>query len=44
MVKLTIMKLELIDSSYIIPKGEIENILVHVDKFIFPADFVILDI
>ena len=25
------------------PEGKIENILIQVDKFIFPADFIILD-
>ncbi|XP_015949433.1 uncharacterized protein LOC107474321 [Arachis duranensis] len=38
------MSLELVDKSLILPKGVIENLLVKVDKFIFPADFVILDL
>ncbi|KAK8681173.1 hypothetical protein V6N13_053580 [Hibiscus sabdariffa] len=29
--------------SYVQPEGKIEDILVQVDKFIFPADFLILD-
>ncbi|XP_022158977.1 uncharacterized protein LOC111025423 [Momordica charantia] len=31
------------DRSITHPKGKIEDILVQVDKFIFPADFIILD-
>lgn len=42
-VKPTILKLQLIDRIYIFTKGEIETVLVKVDKFIFPTDFVILD-
>ena len=43
-VQLTMVKLQLAGRTYIFPRGEIENILVKVDKFIFPTDFVILDI
>ncbi|XP_057745061.1 uncharacterized protein LOC130962921 [Arachis stenosperma] len=43
-VKPTQMSLELVDKSLILPKGVIENLLVKVDKFIFPTDFVILDL
>ncbi|XP_016178390.1 uncharacterized protein LOC107620781 [Arachis ipaensis] len=43
-VKPTEMSLELVDRSLVIPKGVIENLLVRVGKFIFPADFVILDL
>lgn len=43
-VKPTQMSLELVDRSLVIPKGVIENLLVRVGKFIFPADFVILDL
>ncbi|KAK8715682.1 hypothetical protein V6N13_043010 [Hibiscus sabdariffa] len=35
--------LQLVDHSYVQPEGKIEDILVKVDKFIFPADFLILD-
>ncbi|XP_057740112.1 uncharacterized protein LOC130957261 [Arachis stenosperma] len=38
------MSLELVDKSVVFPKGMIENLLVKVDKFIFPVDFVILDL
>ncbi|XP_016173283.1 uncharacterized protein LOC107615762 [Arachis ipaensis] len=38
------MSLELVDKSVICPRGVIENLLVKVDKFIFPADFVVLDL
>lgn len=41
--KPTTVKLQLANKSYIFPKGEITNILVRVDKFIFSTDFVILD-
>ncbi|XP_061348796.1 uncharacterized protein LOC133294164 [Gastrolobium bilobum] len=39
----TILTLQLADSSIVYPEGKVENILVKVDKFIFPADFIILD-
>ncbi|XP_016173245.1 uncharacterized protein LOC107615721 [Arachis ipaensis] len=42
-VKPVQMSLELVDKSVICPRGVIENLLVKVDKFIFPADFVVLD-
>ena len=35
--------LQLADRSYVQPEGKIEDILVKVDKFIFPADFLVLD-
>ncbi|XP_057739690.1 uncharacterized protein LOC130956697 [Arachis stenosperma] len=37
------ISLELVDKSVICPRGVIENLLVKVDKFIFPADFMVLD-
>ncbi|XP_016195726.1 uncharacterized protein LOC107636748 [Arachis ipaensis] len=43
-VKPTQMSLELVDRSLVIPEGVIENLLVRVEKFIFPADFIILDL
>ncbi|XP_038896238.1 uncharacterized protein LOC120084516 [Benincasa hispida] len=39
----TMITLQLADRSIKLPKGQIEDVLVQVDKFIFPADFVILD-
>ncbi|XP_057734255.1 uncharacterized protein LOC130949598 [Arachis stenosperma] len=42
-VKPVQMSLELVDKSVICPRGAIENLLAKVDRFIFPADFVILD-
>ncbi|KAL4353333.1 hypothetical protein GQ457_06G014240 [Hibiscus cannabinus] len=39
----TTIMLQLADHSYVQPEGKIEDILVQVDKFIFPADFLILD-
>ncbi|KAK8593454.1 hypothetical protein V6N12_045535 [Hibiscus sabdariffa] len=41
--KPTIVMLQLAYHSYVQPEGKIEDILVKVDKFIFPADFLILD-
>ncbi|KAK8680832.1 hypothetical protein V6N13_109770 [Hibiscus sabdariffa] len=41
--KPTTVMLQLADHSFIQPEGKIEDILVRVDKFIFPADFLILD-
>ncbi|KAL4304342.1 hypothetical protein GQ457_10G010660 [Hibiscus cannabinus] len=41
--KPTIVMLQLADHSYVQPEGKIEDILVQVDKFIFPSDFLILD-
>ncbi|XP_016178269.1 uncharacterized protein LOC107620651 [Arachis ipaensis] len=43
-VKSTQMSLELVDRYLVIPEGVIENLLVRVGKFIFPANFVILDL
>ncbi|XP_073298528.1 uncharacterized protein [Primulina huaijiensis] len=42
-VKLSTITLQLADSSLTYPRGIVEDVLVKVDKFIFPADFVILD-
>ncbi|KAK8988233.1 hypothetical protein V6N11_065829 [Hibiscus sabdariffa] len=41
--KPTTVMLQLADHSYVQPEGKIEDILVKVDKFIFLADFLILD-
>ncbi|KAL4360937.1 hypothetical protein GQ457_04G019810 [Hibiscus cannabinus] len=41
--KPTTVMLQLAYHSYVQPEGKIEDILVKVDKFIFPADFLILD-
>lgn len=41
-LKHNIIKLQLIDRSYIFIKGEIENVLMKVDKYIFSSDFVIV--
>ncbi|KAK8685284.1 hypothetical protein V6N13_041289 [Hibiscus sabdariffa] len=41
--KPTTVVLQLADHSYVQPEGKIEDILVQVDKFIFLADFLILD-
>ncbi|XP_025631048.1 uncharacterized protein [Arachis hypogaea] len=42
-VKPTRMSLQMADRSLKIPNRVVENLLVKVGKFIFPADFVILD-
>ncbi|XP_022864926.1 uncharacterized protein LOC111384826 [Olea europaea var. sylvestris] len=42
-VKTTIMTLQLADWFLTYARGIIEDVLVKVDKFIFPADFVVLD-
>ncbi|KAK8977380.1 hypothetical protein V6N11_034428 [Hibiscus sabdariffa] len=39
----TTVMLQVTDHSYVHLEGKIEDILVQVDKFIFPADFLILD-
>ncbi|XP_075492505.1 uncharacterized protein LOC142530560 [Primulina tabacum] len=41
--KPTRMSLQLADRSVKYPRGVIEDVLVKVDKFIFPGDFVVLD-
>ncbi|GJT98329.1 DNA-directed DNA polymerase [Tanacetum coccineum] len=41
--KATRMSLELADRSIQYPRGIIENVLIKVDKFLLPIDFVILD-
>ncbi|KAJ9547181.1 LOW QUALITY PROTEIN: hypothetical protein OSB04_019724 [Centaurea solstitialis] len=42
-VRPTPVTLQLADRSIAYPKGKIEDILVKVDKFIFPAEFIILE-
>jgi hypothetical protein len=39
----TNVTLQLADRSLTYPKGIVEDVLVKVDKFIFPADFIVLD-
>ncbi|XP_070039475.1 uncharacterized protein [Nicotiana tomentosiformis] len=39
----TIVMLQLADRSIAYPKGVIEDVLLQIGKFIFPADFIILD-
>ncbi|KAA3488422.1 Pol polyprotein [Gossypium australe] len=41
--KQTRMSIQLADKTIRIPRGIIEDVLVRIDKFIFPVDFVILD-
>ena len=42
-LKATNITLSLADRSVKIPKGIVENVLVKVDKFYYPVDFVVLD-
>ena len=42
-LKPTTITLSLVDKSVKIPKGTIEDVLVQVDKFYYPVDFVVLD-
>ena len=42
--KQTRMSIQLADKTIRFPRGIIEDVLVKVDKFIFPIDFVVLDI
>ncbi|KAA3473735.1 Retrovirus-related Pol polyprotein from transposon 17.6 [Gossypium australe] len=39
----TRMSIQLTDKTIRIPRGIIENVLIKIDKFIFPVDFVVLD-
>ncbi|XP_061361018.1 uncharacterized protein LOC133304947 [Gastrolobium bilobum] len=39
----TTITLQLADRSLVYPEGNVENVLVKADKFILPADFIILD-
>ncbi|KAJ8747653.1 hypothetical protein K2173_012998 [Erythroxylum novogranatense] len=43
-IKPTSVRLQLADRSIIHPWGILEDVLVKVDKFIFPADFIVCDI
>ncbi|GJZ62066.1 hypothetical protein Tco_0618203 [Tanacetum coccineum] len=38
------MKIELADNSKCIPKGIVRNLLIKIDKFILPIDFIVLDV
>ena len=42
-LKPTSITLSLVDRSIKIPKGIVEDVLIQVDKFYYPVDFVILD-
>ncbi|XP_057247183.1 uncharacterized protein LOC130589705 [Beta vulgaris subsp. vulgaris] len=42
-IKSTIVSLQLVDRSIKYPIGILENVLIKVDKFIIPVDFIILD-
>ena len=39
----TSVSLQLADRTLVFPRGVVEDVLVKVDKFIFPADFIVLD-
>lgn len=42
-IKPTTIALQMANSSVTYPRGIVEDVLVKVDKFVFPADFVVLD-
>ncbi|KAF5449223.1 hypothetical protein F2P56_029694 [Juglans regia] len=42
-LKNTSIKLQLADRLVKVPRGIVENVLIHVDKFYYPVDFVVLD-
>jgi hypothetical protein len=42
-LKPTTMTLQLADRSVKIPWGIVEDVLIKVDKFYFPVDFIVLD-
>ena len=39
----TTVTLQLADISHAYPEGKIKNVLVKMDKFIFPVDFIVLE-
>ena len=43
-LKPTSITLSLTDRSIKIPKGTLEDVLIQVDKFYYPVDFIVLDI
>jgi hypothetical protein len=43
-LKTTSVTLLLVDRSVKVPRGIVEDMFVQVDKFIYPVDFVVLDI
>ena len=42
-VRPTTVTLQLADRSFAYPEGKIEDMLVRMNKFIFPEDFIVLD-
>jgi hypothetical protein len=42
-LKPTSMTLQLADRSVRVPRGIVEDVLIQVDKFYFPVDFIVLD-
>ncbi|XP_058216699.1 uncharacterized protein LOC131327561 [Rhododendron vialii] len=42
-MKPTLVTLQLADRSIRVPKGMVEDVLVQVDQFVYPVDFVVLD-
>lgn len=43
-MKPTSMVLQLADQSIIRPRGVVENVLIQIDKFYYPVDFLVLDL
>ncbi|XP_070055661.1 uncharacterized protein [Nicotiana tomentosiformis] len=37
------ISLQLVDQTTLVPKGIVEDILVRIDKFVFPADFIVVN-
>jgi hypothetical protein len=42
-LKPTTMTLQLADRSVKVPRGIVEDVMIKVDKFYFPVDFIVLD-
>ncbi|XP_026399773.1 uncharacterized protein LOC113295658 [Papaver somniferum] len=42
-LKLTSVTLQLADRSVKVPRGVVENVLIQIDKFYYPVDFIVLD-
>ena len=40
----TTMTLQMVDRSMVLPKGILEDVLIKIGKFIFPVDFVVMNI
>ncbi|XP_070050356.1 uncharacterized protein [Nicotiana tomentosiformis] len=43
-IRSSTISLQLADQTTIIPKGIVEDVLVRVDKFVFPVDFIVVEL